>query len=223
MNKRVKILIIAFFITCFFATISDAAIEIKPGTNAHTNISISEAYEYCFKLRENSNTSTLGDNKLDPHLSLNKDWGAVAYLSYSGYGKVRSSSAPTVSINSRSYTTTTGNKTGVLDLGKSNTFTSSFVDLETYNNGYYLENRINLLNNKDTKYVEELAEDCATNEDTTKGMALAETKNFDTFDSNLGRLPCFCRFSICGIRASSNNCSWTGAEGGTTFRPVIWN
>ncbi len=231
MNKRVKILIIAFLIIAFFATVSNAAIEIKPGTETHVSISISDAYQYCYDLRINSNTSTLGDNKLDPHLSLNKDWGAVAYLSLSGYGKVRISKIPSIQINSTSYSTTTGNKTGVMNLGTPihNTHASAIMKELDPNRKISPEARKNIVDNKGTKYVEELESDANTNVEHSKGMALAETKGWKIGGSssfanwNSGKLFCL-RTGIVGFIADDSDACVTGnGVGVVTFRPVIWN
>ena len=86
MKKREQILImvIIFLLMILLPTISKAAMAIKPGQTAWTNISVSDAFDECRKLADPY--STLGKNNLDPHLTLNSDWGAVAYLTMSAYG-----------------------------------------------------------------------------------------------------------------------------------------
>ena len=55
MRGKIKIigslLLICLFILCF-STISNAAIEVKPGTSAYTNITASDSYDLCYNLRK---------------------------------------------------------------------------------------------------------------------------------------------------------------------------
>ena len=93
-KRLIKILIIALIGICVGSTASNAAIEIKPTSSVHNNITASTAYEYCYYMRAYS--SSLGANSLDPHLALSADWGAVAYLGASGYGGVKNSQDETI-------------------------------------------------------------------------------------------------------------------------------
>ena len=165
--KIIGILVMISLIAICFSTISNAAIEVKPGTAAHVNINPSTAYQYCYDMR--SSTSTLGANTLDPHLILNADWGAVTYLGASTYGNIRSANGTEVTIKDEKYYSTTNNITGVMNMGNNlGTFTSSLIDGAAKN-----VNRTNLEKNINTKYVETLPTECTI--DGTKGQALAET------------------------------------------------
>ncbi len=225
MRGKIKIigslLLICLFILCF-STISNAAIEIKAGTTRHTNIDISTAYQYCYDMR--SATSTLGINSLDPHLSLNADWGATAYLGASTYGGVRNNYGTMIKINEANNYSTTNNITGVMNLGSylagnmiynSSSYVSCISDKRT-GSGKEFDN---IYKNKDTKYVEIIPTD--ENIEKTRGMALIETNNWYGSGGTAGiheNSPIMYRKNI--FSRSKNKGS---AASGITYRPVIWN
>ena len=62
---------------------SSGIIKIQPGVNSWRNITLSEMYTKCLDYAE----TTLGNSSLNSHLMKNSEWGAVAYLSKSEYGK----------------------------------------------------------------------------------------------------------------------------------------
>ena len=163
-------------------TISKANMEIKPGTTTWANITVSEAYEACRDL--DMGGSSLGTDGLDPHLALNKDWGAVAYLAVSASGDVKTKAGPTVTVGDRQYTTTTGNLTGVMDFGRNYTFVSSAHEtgLETANTNDKNNYRTKLIKDKSTRYVELLPATATV--DGTKGMAITETQGWFGSDTN---------------------------------------
>ncbi len=150
-------------------TISKAAIEVKKGTTPYTNIKVSDSYNLCYNLRNSD--STLGNNSLDPHLVTNADWGAAAYLGISAYGSVRSANGTSVTIDGKSYNSTTKNITGVINMGKTYTQTSSLITGYTSN-----DNITTLKNNLSTKYVETLGATAA--DATNNGRAFEETKGW---------------------------------------------
>ena len=208
MKKREEILImviIFLLIVLLLPTITKAGVESKPGTTAWTNISVSNAYDVCYGMA--SGGSTLGNCSLDPHLALNKDWGAAAYLAISGYGAVTTKTGPAVTIGEKSdYTSTTGNITGIINLGKTGyCFTASSIAVgleeESSNNQY----RTSLIKNKDTRYVETLpdpGEEDATN---TKGMAMVETQRWFGFYygyKTTAEYPLAARTGVLGICAN---------------------
>ena len=196
---------------------SNAAMAIKPGITTWTNINVSDSYSQCYNLRNAD--STLGSNQLDPHLTLNKDWGAVAYLAISSYGAVTDSTGPQIWINSLGYYSTTGNATGVIDMGHCYTQTSSLKsDYESGNN--YITT---LINNVNSKYVEKFSSGISSTD--TLGQAINETKAWwsSTFhDSGNGGYPVVNRGAMLGIDLGLNLGNGKGASD-VTFRPVIWN
>lgn len=225
MRGKIKIigslLLICLFILCF-STISNAAIEIKAGTTRHTHIDISTAYQYCYDMR--SATSTLGINSLDPHLSLNADWGATAYLGASTYGGVRNKNGTMIKINEANNLSTTNNITGVMNLGsylagnmlyESNIYVSCISDKRTGSREVF----DNIYKNKDTKYVEIIPTD--ENIEKTRGMALIETDNWYGSGGTAGineSYPIMYRKNIFSRIKNSGS-----AVSGITYRPVIWN
>ena len=220
LKRKIRILILTLVAgTCIGSTVSNAAIEIKPGTSPHVNITSSTSYEYCYNMRAYS--SSLGANSLDPHLTTNADWAAAAYLGLSGYGYVRTADGNSVTIGENSYFSTTKNATGVMDMGKNYTQTASNFDRQ---NSY----TTNLYNARDTKYVDLLSTEGY--DSNKKGLAIAETRGW--FNSSTGYnggginsysyyiLP---RSKVIGY-GSSTTAIYSGASSSTaTYRPVIWN
>lgn len=210
-RKIIVISLLVIIASLSIATVSNAAIQIKPTqANIHTNITASNAYQYCYDMRNAS--SSLGVNNLDPHLTLNKDWGAAAYLAISAYGTTRSAYPTSVSIDGYGYRSTTGNVTGVMNMHK-RIYTASVVE-----NATDLTNLTNIVNNKNTKYVEIIPKSNLAA--ATKGYAFEETRGwygsngvnpsgYSTIERNNGILT-----TQAGTGISMNDIS---------FRPVIWN
>lgn len=211
MKEKIKYINIIMILTILLLTIkSNAAMEIKPGTSAWTNITVSESYQQCYDLR-NSDT-TLGKNTLDPHLTLNSDWATVSYLAASAYGKIDGNDyGSRTLIDGGAYNTTTGNASGVINFGNYFTQTSSIYQNRS---NVYIGN---LTNNKDSKYVESI--DDITSIDNTKGKAIAEVKNWFGATSYTP-MTIVLRRAIFGNWDSGGN---GNADSGITFRPVIWN
>lgn len=228
MKKKIIITIITLIIILVlgvcFCNKSNAAIEIKPGTEAHTKIKVTNSYQYCYDMR--SSTSTLGNNTLDPHLTLNADWGAVAYLGASAYGSVRDNVGNEEQIGDRIYYSTTNNITGVMDLGKTE-YTQTASLLEGYSDS---NNRTNLENNINTKYVETISKsDDVNKEAKMKGWAFYEVKGwYSASNSGLDGTanPVGIRRGIFGYSYGGTNVSLPpsgDSKEDRTYRPVIWN
>lgn len=223
MREKIKyISIIAIVFLMLFTIKSNAAMAIKPGTSSWTKISVSESYQQCYNLRNSD--ATLGKNNLDPHLTLNKDWGAVAYLAISPYGKVEKDiRGPKISINGTNYYTTTGNITGVMNMGEYYTQTSSLLG------GNGNDNTTNLTNNLSTKYVENLSAE--TSIENTRGQAIAETWGWFSSDKyySTSSAPVGIRHGILGLGNygfgyyGNDYSIGMGRSSTATFRPVIWN
>ncbi len=79
-------------------TVNETAVKwptFQPCRPSFNYIGISDAYELCKSIGSQSNPYNL--KNVDSHLIKNSEWGAVAYLSYSDYGKGKESE---VTINS---------------------------------------------------------------------------------------------------------------------------
>lgn len=233
MKKKIKILLFILLVLMLILTTKTfAAIEIKPGTAPHTSITIDNAYNNCYNMR--SPTSTLGNNTLDPHLALNKDWAAVAYLGLSAYGAINSATGPTTTISENSYYTTNGNASGVLNFGtNSSNANIRFTYVAAYAPGARAVASSNILRSKvQTKYVDSLPTSSGdyASVANTKAMALGEirgwksSKNNGTY-STAGHVTSV-RENALGYTYTIDGsafCPIGDAFSTTTYRPAIWN
>lgn len=131
-------------------------IMIKAGVTSWRNLTVSNAFDSCLKMNNNSIYGlSSDDNKVDPHLMKNTEWGAVTYLSKSKYGKeneeiwknnnknyitgqtgtqiVTAQSDSTFNYNTTNgfEASTTGNITGVYDMsGGSWELLSAYMEIE---------------------------------------------------------------------------------------------
>lgn len=216
MKKKIFISFFMAIAVVAVGSISMAAIEIKPGTTTYTSIDVSSAYQLCYDLR--ANDTTLGNNSLDPHLTLNKDWGAVAYLGASAYGSARSDKGGKIDINGGNYYSTTGNKSGVINLGNYHTQTAA-ISKSRVNLSSYDEYRKNLIENIGKKYVETYEQTKLSG----KGCAWNETRYWYSGSYNCRDI--ILRKGIFGLddNSNGNDCAYGNAYSKVTFRPVIWN
>lgn len=218
MKIKIKFFVIAILVICliiFLGTKANAAMEIKAGTTTHKNITVSDAYQYCYDLR--NRTSTLSKNTLDPHLSLNADWGAVACLSLSSYGYGKS--------NNLTDTFTNGNNTGVIDFCKTPTYTSGIRLKKIDSISSDDKSKGKLVQNINTKYVEGLKEQY-TQEDTVYKEYEFLNQGSVNFSSSGFSVPVRSFYLGRMMETSGNNTiGWSGdgETGNRTFRPVIWN
>lgn len=214
--QKIIVCLIIFIGIIAIANFSNAGLEIKEGTSAYTSVNISESFDICYNLRDG--TSTLGNCNLDPHLATSLDWGAVAYLAQSRYG----ANSSNVSNN------TTGNKSGVMNM---NGYTQTATLFESRNKTsgnaasyrYRLEEALQDDNMK--KYVDVISN--TVDADTTKGRAIAETKNwygasYSYNNANNTDYPLIIRDSAFGVNYNYNINNGQ-ARSDLTFRPVIWN
>lgn len=221
-----KILLIMFLtiVISGIATISNAAIEVKPVTanNNYSPSSISTAFQLSYDLRNAD--STLGVNNVDPHLMLNKDWSAVAYLACSTYGPKTKPEDKFVSINIgvESKYTTTGNMSGVMYSTTSNGWvvTSSVFKTEDVlnNSENYLKT---IIEKKGTKYVEEIENPLTIENDKKMGYGLVE------FTQSWGSISSLSKSSSLTCRGVDEGKYWitttSNSSGRYFFRPAIWN
>ena len=130
-----------FWVGKFESSNNGGKIQIKGGVQSWRSITVSNIYNTCRNMNTEGNIYGLSedDNEVDPHMMKNTEWGAVAYLSKSIYGKNEE-----VEINSNSsyYTgggsgttyrssvgqSTTGNVYGVYDMsGGAWEYTAAYV------------------------------------------------------------------------------------------------
>ena len=141
--------------------VTTKTLQVKPGVASWRYIEIGNMYTVCL----NYDSNTLGNANLNSHMMKNDEWGAVAYLSKSKYGK--QNEEVTINSNSSYYTgggsgnayvtnvaqSTTGTVEGVYDMsggsweyvaayvnngnGNLNTYGSSLVSGETKTKNVY--------------------------------------------------------------------------------------
>lgn len=207
MKKSIKIIIdILIILMLMLATKSYAALECKKNSLSEKMTTNQEkAFQLCYDMRDP--TSSLGNNSLDPHLQLNKDVGAYAYLGMSAYG----SNGAITQITS-THGSTSSNATGVLyTWGQSFTITAG-----TYDGAEIIKKY------GKTKYIEVFNENYT--KENTKGMSIIETKgwyngNADGSVNNNAQVL---------VRTNLNNQGYGYSPAiesvlSQFYRPVIWN
>lgn len=234
MNKKIIItlLTILIFISIMPATFAAVSVTV-PADSTQSNayrLTASDAYAACMNMK-NGATSTLGNNNLDPHLMLNSDWAAMAYLGLSDYGAINTAtgadnriSFSTGSNSTVNLQTSTGNATGVETsyLGINNDYyriyTSSILEGTPTGNAWK-----NILNNQNTKYVEVLPTDSSS----TIGQAIGETSAWFNGGSTYvnDSYPILSRAkSVTGYNQSQGEAvKYDYRDKYYAFRPVIWN
>ena len=118
-----------FWVGKFETSNNGGKIQIKGGVQSWMNIEVSTIHTTCVGMNNVGNSYGLStdDSVVDPHMMKNTEWGAVAYLSQSKYGK---NSEVEINVNRNYYTgggsetsyrsnqgqSTTGNVTGIYDM-----------------------------------------------------------------------------------------------------------
>lgn len=128
--RKIKILSITILLIITLGIINtvNGAIAIKEaGSTVLTGKTISEFFDMALQMKDAG--QALEGTSLDPHMATNKEWAAVSYLSNSNYGTAGEgkNTGMTVTINGNSHYSTTDNITGVIDWGKSFTFTAGVL------------------------------------------------------------------------------------------------
>lgn len=234
MNKKIITTILMILIILSIMPATFAAVSVKVPTSSTQRdaymLTPSDAYAACMNMK-NGSTSTLGNNNLDPHLMLNSDWSAMAYLGLSEYGSIINATGAN---NYNSFAmdngstinliTTTGNVTGVettsvgCDDDRYRIYTSSI--LESADSGPAWRN---LYNNRNTKYVEILP----TDSNNTTGQAIGETSGWfngtrlyvNNSEPILSRTKAVTGF----YRSKGDAITYDSYNKYYAFRPVIWN
>ena len=71
--------------------VTNLNVKILPGKQSWRQIGVGNCYTNCVNMNNSENASYYGisqdDNKIDPHLMKNSEWGVVAYLTQSSYGR----------------------------------------------------------------------------------------------------------------------------------------
>ena len=118
-----------FWVGKFETSSNGGKIQIMGGKQSWSSINVSTIHNTCIEMNNSGNSYGLStdDSVVDPHMMKNTEWGAVAYLSQSKYGK---NSEVEINDNSNYYTgggsgtsyrsnvgqSTTGDVTGIYDM-----------------------------------------------------------------------------------------------------------
>ena len=239
MRRKILLSLLVLLAIVIIGNLSYATVEIVPsktgdGKDAIVNVTVSDSYIMCKGMKTNTGESLKGTG-VDVHLSTNKDWGAVSYLSNSIYGTngAGGDTGKAVTISGVNYYSTTTNITGVMNWGanpNATRYTQTAGLLNTYESGN--NNFTELYNNRETKYVEFIKPTVAAD---TKGMAMQESNglysssfriNTYTYSAGSSRQGLFSGYFGVGNGGygGDGGCGVSGAAyDAVTFRPVIWN
>ena len=244
MKKKILLIGIIMLFMVMLTNKSHAAIEIKPSPEANANnvlvnTTVSNSYLLCQKMTEKG--ESLYGATVVPHLSTNKDWGAVSYLSNSIYGtnSKGENTGTKINIDGVDYYSTNGNVTGVINWGvncyNSSLWTQTSSLIQAYiddNSESTAKDNVKELENaarNGSRFVEIIDTSDSTLQN-TQGMGMGETrlypwKQWNVVHSNVNN-PVTIREGLFGYNASvyyNSNTTSGIASSRATFRPVIWN
>ena len=191
-----------FYVAKFQASKNNDKITVKANASPWRSMTISNMLTTCINMNNSTNAANYGINSndeiIDPHMLKNSEWGAVAYLAHSEYGRngtevrinnnsnfitgigAEISSAGETESTTHSYNTqigklasTTGNITGVYDMsGAAYEFVAAYVDGE-------IDDSYAALVNADSKYKDVYSSNYDLNLD-IYADAVYETSNLDS-------------------------------------------
>lgn len=221
-KNTLKIMIISFIALLLYCTNSygvesgTVRMQINGGT-AWTNINISESYAECESL--NSPTSTLGTSALKAHLTTDADWSAMAIFSVSQYGGATDNSPKT----------TTGNSSGIYNVGGNWTQSTGILSTANKNSTPYISG----LFNDDGSVKKYIRQWTSTRAETNfVGFLDSDSSSKGTYGwmggttywGSSNSYPVSIKNGLFGVLIGFY---YTYASGGAfsnvTFRPVIWN
>lgn len=225
-KNTLKIMIISFIALLLYCTNSygvesgTVRMQINGGT-AWTNINISESYAECESL--NSPTSTLGTSALKAHLTTDADWSAMAIFSVSQYGGATDNSPKT----------TTGNSSGIYNVGGNWTQSTGILSTANKNSIPYISG----LFNDDGSVKKYIRQWTSTRAETNfVGFLDSDSSSKGTYGWMGGTIywgssnsyPVSIKNGLFGVGIGHGSAYYGyGASGGAfsnvTFRPVIWN
>lgn len=221
-KNTLKIMIISFIALLLYCTNSygvesgTVRMQINGGT-AWTNINISESYAECESL--NSPTSTLGTSALKAHLTTDADWSAMAIFSVSQYGGVTTNRP----------VTTTGNSSGIYNVGSNWTQTTGIVNTANKNSSLDVSGLFN-----DDGSVKKYIRQWPSTRAETNFVGFLDSSSNGTFGWMGGSmiwkpsnsLLISIKYGLFGVNFGNDGGSVRssgGARDDVTFRPVIWN
>lgn len=126
-SKIIGALMLSIIFVILSTIKSYGAVAIIKGGKTFTNRSISDCYNLSKEMKNVG--QGLESTNVDVHMATNKEWATVSYFSNSAYGTATTGQNKGIEINidGTNYLSTNGNVTGVMDWGKTITFTSGLV------------------------------------------------------------------------------------------------
>lgn len=222
-KNTLKIMIISFIALLLYCTNSygvesgTVRMQINGGT-AWTNINISESYAECESL--NSPTSTLGTSALQAHLTTDADWSAMAIFSVSQYGGATSNNPET----------TTGNSSGIYNVGSNWTQSTGILSTANKNSTPYISGLFN-----EDESVKKYIKQWSTTRAETNFVGFLDSDSSSkgtygwmggtTYWGSSNSYPVSIKNGLFGVFFGYSYTGYTsgGAFSNVTFRPVIWN
>lgn len=218
-KNTLKIMIISFIALLLYCTNSygvesgTVRMQINGGT-AWTNINISESYAECESL--NSPTSTLGTSALQAHLATDADWSAMAIFSVSQYGGATDNFPKT----------TTGNSSGIYNVGSNWTQTTGILSTANKNSTPYVSGLFN-----DDGSVKKYIRQWPSTRAETNFVGFLDSSSNGTYGwmggnsawGSSNSYPVSIKIGLFGVYIGYNYYTTGGAFSNLTFRPVIWN
>ena len=128
MKKQGIIKIITFIFVIVLLNMNNcyAAIQIKDTTdNVLTNKTISAFYDMAEEMKNAG--QGLEGTTVDVKMANNYEWAVVSYFSNSSYGTAGAGEGTGSQLSGTSHYSTNGNITGVMDWGKTSTFTAGII------------------------------------------------------------------------------------------------
>ena len=206
------------------------SIEIKPNTGTYTNKTISEFFDESMAMKNIG--EGLECSTVDVHMATNTDWAIFAYFLNSAYGTSGNgkNTGTDVTIGSKTYASTNGNITGVMNFGKTRTYTAGVISnyasildtAEPYMNGK------SIIDNATDRQSVDLI-------NTVSAKAMARNGWYGSFNvcSSYVANPFSVRYGLFGFVGGhyqyiGKNGYHTAFPNGSavtnySFRPVIWN
>ena len=219
-RNTLKIVIISIIALLLYCTNSygvesgTVRMQINGGA-AWTNINISESYAECESL--NSPTSTLGTSALQAHLTTDADWSAMAIFSVSQYGGATDNSPKT----------TTGNSSGIYNVGSNWTQSTGILSTANKNSTPYISGLFN-----EDGSVKKYIKQWSTTRAETNFVGFQDSSAQGTYGWMGGTTwwgtstsyPVSIKNGLFGVSIVNGNVGPSGgAFSNVTFRPVIWN
>ena len=201
------------------------SIEIKPNASAvYTNKTISDFFDESIAMK-NVGEGLEGSN-VDVHMATNTDWAIFAYFSNGQYGTSGEgkNTGVNVTVGGRTYMSTNGNITGMMNLGVTKTYTAGLISnyAEILDTSTAYANAKSLIKNAtNSTYVNLI--------NTLSAKSMAKTGWYNSrneINTDTG-YPISMRVGLFGFMGGKEHVGGgynpSGQAQNYTFRPIIWN